>query len=372
MPDPIRLRGTTWAHERGLAPMVATATTYASLAGVEIAWTARTLQEFGSRSVTQLAEEYDLLVIDHPHIGDAQRDDALMAFEPRSELDEAIGPSGASYVLDGQTWALPIDAAAQISGYRPDLLPESDVPTTWAGVIELARSGTVLWPLMPVDAVCSYLSLAASSGTPAVAGGRFIAAEHSAAVLELMRSVSSNLDPRCFDQDPIDALDLLATADSFRYIPLAFGYSNYSRAGFAPIRLRAADMPSVGPGVATGSLLGGAGIAVSSSSSQRDAAMRYAEWVASPDVQRGEYVRSGGQPAAVAAWEDDAANDLTDGFFRRTQRTLERSWLRPRDIGFPAWQDEAGLLINAFVRGERSLEQSVDALEVAFDALVTR
>ena len=100
--------------------------------------------------------------------------------------------------------------------------------------------------------------------------------------------------------------------------------------------------------------------------------MRYAEWVASPDVQRGEYVRSGGQPAAVAAWEDDAANDLTDGFFRRTQRTLERSWLRPRDIGFPAWQDEAGLLINAFVRGERSLEQSVDALEVAFDALVTR
>ena len=124
MGDAIRLRGSTWAHERGLAPMVRTSETYRQLhPASRSAWEARTLQEFGSRSVTQLAQEYDLIVIDHPHLGDAQRDGALVAFDDElapdalsTLVDGAIGPSGASYLLDGRVWALPIDAAAQISG----------------------------------------------------------------------------------------------------------------------------------------------------------------------------------------------------------------------------------------------------------------
>lgn len=377
MGDAIRLRGSTWAHERGLAPMVRTSETYRQVHGVEISWEARTLQEFGSRSVTQLAQEYDLIVIDHPHLGDAQRDGALVAFDDElapdalsTLVDGAIGPSGASYLLDGRVWALPIDAAAQISAYRPDLLHDDQVPSTWHEVAELARTGGVLWPLMPVDAVCSFLSLAAAAGTPAVSDGRFFGSDAAAAVLDTMLSVSTHLDSRCFDQDPIGAFDLLAAGTDHRYVPLAFGYSNYSRAGFARFKLRAADMPQVGVTPANGSLLGGAGIAVSASSQHRDAAVEYAGWVASADVQRGEYVRSGGQPASAAAWGDGDANAATDDFFTRSRRTLEQSWLRPRDIGFPAWQDAAGVLINACVRGDRGVGSTADALEVEFERLV--
>ncbi len=372
------LRGSTWAHERGHDPMVETSGTYAALTGVEISWEARTLQEFGSRSVTQLAAEYDLIVIDHPHLGDAQRDGALAALDEQVPADAlaaimegAVGPSAASYVMDGRVWALPIDAAAQVAAYRPDLLPEADVPTTWQQVAELARTGGVLWPLMPVDAVCSFLSLAAARGTPAVQDGRFLATDDAATVLELMRSVSAHLDPRCFDQDPIAALDVMASESSgHSYVPLAFGYSNYSRSGFAPHPLRAADLPGVGSMAIAGSLLGGAGIAVSSSGAHQDEATGYAAWVASPDVQRSQYAAAGGQPASASAWDDDEANALTDGFFRRTRTTLDHSWLRPRDVGFPAWQDAAGVLVNRCVRGNQTPEATAAALERTFDAEV--
>ncbi|WP_237241850.1 hypothetical protein [Sphingobacterium sp. B29] len=72
MTEKIRLKGITWGHTRGFVPMVATAQRYEELhPEVEIVWTKRTLQEFADKSVTDLAKEYDLLVIDHPWTGHA-------------------------------------------------------------------------------------------------------------------------------------------------------------------------------------------------------------------------------------------------------------------------------------------------------------
>jgi len=121
--------------------MVATAEAYRRVVPeVEVYWEARTLQDFGSFSVTDLSHRYDLLVIDHPHLGDATRAGALIALDailPADQLrvveEQAVGPSYDSYVMDGHVWALPIDAAAQVSVYRPDLLFTADLPTHLAG-----------------------------------------------------------------------------------------------------------------------------------------------------------------------------------------------------------------------------------------------
>jgi multiple sugar transport system substrate-binding protein len=65
--EPIRLRGMAWNHSRGYPPMVATAQRYSDLhSGVTITWEERSLQEFADQPLDQLAERYDLLVIDHP------------------------------------------------------------------------------------------------------------------------------------------------------------------------------------------------------------------------------------------------------------------------------------------------------------------
>jgi multiple sugar transport system substrate-binding protein len=69
------LRGMTWNHDRGLKPMLATAELFEKRnPGVSISWEARTLQEFADFPVDELAKRYDLIVLDHPHMGTAARD----------------------------------------------------------------------------------------------------------------------------------------------------------------------------------------------------------------------------------------------------------------------------------------------------------
>src|SRR3954447_21127990 len=141
------LRGITWEHSRGFDPKVATAREYERThPGVRIVWEHRSLQEFANGPVDNLAARYDLLVVDHPHMGAVARSGDLLALDTvgRDEelkrlCAESLGPCYSTYEYDGHLWALPIDAAAQVASYRPDLLPNP--PSTWDEVIELAKEG---------------------------------------------------------------------------------------------------------------------------------------------------------------------------------------------------------------------------------------
>jgi len=64
-------------------------------------------------------------------------------------------------------------------------------------------------------------------------------------------------------------------------------------------------------------------------------------------VQRGPYAAAGGQPGHAAAWEDDAVNAATGGFYRRTRATLEGAYVRPRHDGYMAFQQAAAERLNA-------------------------
>ena len=72
MLDEITLRGITWDHPRGLDPLLAASGVYADLVpGVRVEWTTRSLSGFGEDPLIDLAASYDLLIIDHPFVGDA-------------------------------------------------------------------------------------------------------------------------------------------------------------------------------------------------------------------------------------------------------------------------------------------------------------
>jgi len=119
MTEKIRLKGITWGHSRGFVPMVATAQRYEELhPEVEIVWTKRTLQEFADKSVTDLAKEYDLLVIDHPWTGHAAAKGMLAPFDDYLSTEflagqqaNSVGKSYESYNFLGKQWALATDAA---------------------------------------------------------------------------------------------------------------------------------------------------------------------------------------------------------------------------------------------------------------------
>lgn len=353
------LRGMTWEHPRGYDCQVAAAKEYARRTGVEVVWEYRSLQEFADAPLADLAAAHDLLVIDHPHVPLAAAQGLLAPLDGHGYDEQlaalaasSVGRAHASYAHDGHQYGLATDSAAQVAVSRPDVLPVR--PTGWDEVLDLASDGRVLWPAKPIDAFSSLLTLAANHGTPANAeAGTFLTPDQAAPALEIMHRLVEHVPAWCLDANPIEVAEALSTGDEWAYAPLAFGYTNYSRVGFRPHRLRYTDIPT-GPRGVAGSLLGGAGIAVSASGTDVDAARAYALWVASPEVQAGVYYDAGGQPGYAPAWEDERLNADSWNFFRGTRQTLEQAYVRPRTAGFIEFQDTASPWVTATLRGEIS------------------
>ena len=349
------LRGITWDHPRGLDSVRGAAAAYADAEDVRVEWDVRSLQGFADQPLPDLALEYDLLVIDHPHIPEAHHLGVLLPLDAQGRDDQiadlaadSVGPSHSTYEHEGHLYGLAIDAAAQVSVHRPDLLPTP--PRTWDEVFELARSGRVLWAAKPVDAISTFLTLMAGRGTPVGADGRFADLDAGLEVLQTMQSLAALVPEPCLSANPIEIAEMLSSRDEWSYAPLSFGYVNYSRPGFRQHRLAHVDMPLARDGTLRGSCLGGAGVAVSARSVHAAAAVAHAFWLARPDVQRGVYFASGGQPGSATAWDDDAVNADSRDFFRNTRATLEGSWVRPRYDGWLDVQDLAGNLVNQVLR----------------------
>src|SRR5439155_13375969 len=113
----IQLRGMTWNHPRGVDPLVAHARHAAARFGVDVAWDARSLEDFEAHPLDDLAARYDLMVIDHPHTGMAAASGCLLPLdgqgrdaELRALEGNTVGSSHESYNYAGRQWALAIDA----------------------------------------------------------------------------------------------------------------------------------------------------------------------------------------------------------------------------------------------------------------------
>lgn len=353
MTKPITLKGMTWSHPRGYDPVVACAELYRKETGVKVEWDKRSLQDFESFPVEELARAYDLIVIDHPHVGQITKEGCLAPLDvPGREAERealaagSVGKSYPSYTWQGHQWAFPIDAATPVLAYRPDLIAAP--PKTWDEVLALG-AGKALVPFRAPHSLMSFYSLAANLGRPCDGSGEgdLIDPAVGVRVYEFLAKLAAN-GMADFDSDPIQVFEKLAAEGSdVAVAPLLYGYVSYATDGFRPNRLAFADMPVLGTGGPVGSALGGTGIAVSAYSENRDAAIDFAYWLAGADVQRGPYASNGGQPGHATAWEDPAVNAPTHGFYENTRPTLEGAWVRPRHNGYMAFQDAASKRINA-------------------------
>ena len=371
------LRGITWGHERGVDPLLATAARFADETGVHVSWDVRSLQGFADASIPDLAQRYDLLVYDHPHIGEIVPTGALLALD--GQIDDAfladqaassVGPSHASYEWDGHLWGLAIDAAGHVSAHRPDLLERLGVgvPETWDDIFELDRIARprgmyVSLPLQAVDTLAALLTLAANAGVEPYADDERIlprdAALEHLATLERLVAMSH---PDAFGWNPIRLLEHMASADDVVACPILFGYSNYSRPGFRHSLVQFRPVPSAGLGP-RGGVIGGAGLGISAHSRERDAALAYATYVASPEIQRTLYAESGGQPGHRSAWLDPAVNELSTGFFRDTLPGLDAGYLRPRYDGQLLVQNEGGDIMWQHLRHGGDPDRLLDRLD---------
>ncbi|MDR3493511.1 MAG: extracellular solute-binding protein [Ancalomicrobiaceae bacterium] len=374
----IQLRGLAWDHRRCWGPLDASVAPYcAAHPDLHIAWDRRSLYEFGEGALADVLTSYDLIIFDHPFIGDIAAGQLLVPFDGYLSADQltgfaadSVGKSWESYARAGSQWALPIDAACQVASYRPDLMaaygPE---PADHAALIRLARrlradGKSIGLPMVPTDAMCLLLSFAAQK-TGNAPYGYCDRAVVEASVAEL-RELVQLAHPLSRQWNPIRCYDHMVANDDVVYVPYAFGYVNYASADNGP-HLAFCDVPAAGH---VGALLGGAGIGVSAQSAHRDAAMAYAIHLSLPAYQRRQYVDAGGQPGSLSAWQDEQVNRATRNFFRNTLATVQASYLRPTDPGFIDFFRAAAPLAVRTILGEMSATELVARLAQLSDRAV--
>jgi multiple sugar transport system substrate-binding protein len=380
----IKLSGITWDHPRGLDPLTASIARYrASHPNIEIEWTARSLKDFGKVSLEELAMRFDLIIFDHPFVGQAARKELLVDLKPYldasslAQFEEgAIGCSWLSYHWQDKILGLPIDVAAQVAAFRPDLLCRGGhyPPATFAQIFDLALAlrEEDMWvglTACPTDAICMFVTLASNQGfdIPGPQGG-FIDARQGTRILEQLKRLVDVSHPDSVDMNPIKLLDRMSQTDEIAYVPYAFGYSNYSRVG-AERFIQFTDIVAAGPYGCAGAILGGAGFGVTTRCRHVEEAVNYGRWLCSPEYQQTHYFADGGQPGMMQAWADAACDRAARGFFSGTLRTLTSAYMRPRVPGFVPFFEEAGGQINAFFRNKLNAADLIGWLNAEFSKL---
>lgn len=374
------LRGLAWDHRRCWGPLGASIATYRSVhPDVSVQWDRRSLYDFGEGRIEDVVRNYDLVIYDHPFVGDIARqrlmlplDSFLCESKKRQFETDSVGKSWQSYEADGDHWALPIDAAAQVSSYRPDLLPgfADRLPTTHAEVVEIGRrlNAEGKWlglPWVPTDAMCLLLSFAAGAGDPIGIDGRFLPAAAVERIVGELRELVALSHPLSKSWNPIRCYDHMVSHDDVVYVPFAFGYVNYAARQETP-HLRFGNIPVPG---AKGALLGGAGIGVSAFSAHPEASVDYALFLCSPDYQCGDYVKFGGQPGSLKAWTDVEVNAGTRSFFSDTLATLTNSYLRSTEAGFISFFRDCTHHAARALAGELSGKEFADLLNNRYSVI---
>lgn len=367
-------KGLTWDHPRGYVALERAAAQAAD--GLTLQWERQPLEGFESHPIEELAEQYDIIVLDHPHVGDAVQSACLQPLdEVFSEQElaqwsaQSIGRSFESYRYQDRVWALPLDAATQVAAAHAAISREQ-IPRTWADVKAFATHSPVCLSLSGPHAVLSLFSICSAFGAPPepAEGPELFVNKAAHQAWEALSEIFALSFKGWLDKNPIAILEGLATGDSVAYCPLVFGYVNYSApvgAGRKPVCF--VDVPG-GPLGVLGSTLGGTGIGISKRCVVDERLRAHLRDLMSLKTQTEFIPFADGQPSARQAWADAAVNQRWNQFFAGTSATLEAAILRPRFPGYVNFQTEASRIVRNGLTQQSSASAVLAQLQSAYAA----
>lgn len=368
-----KLRAINWDHRRAVGPLSGAAAGFRAVhPDIEISWSQRSLAGFEFDSVPKLADEFDLIVLDHPFCGEIAETGCLIPLDGLPGLGDRLflGPSLASYRCEGRIWALPIDAACQVAASRPDLLEalSAEAPSTWEDALCLGRAArrrglSLGIARKGVHSLMAFFTLCANLGRPCQTDPAepLIEKATAAAALDAMDALLALCPTESLDWDSIALHEMMTADDRLVFCPAVYLYATYAEADHAnPLRFH--DLPCLRGPDPSGSTLGGTGLGISSKCRDPDAALTYAAYLLRPDVQTG-FTAHHGQPARIEAWTDPEADARFGGAFSATRATMEASWIRPRYPGYLRFQARAGDLVERYLRGLIARRYLLDSLE---------
>jgi multiple sugar transport system substrate-binding protein len=344
-------RGLTWDHPRGRDALVAAATA----SDLDLTWDVHPLSGFESTPIEEVAARYDLVVLDHPHLGDAVDHACLQPLDDLfgpADLDRwaaaSVGPSLASYVLDGRTWAVPLDAATQVGATRTDLV--GCPPQLWSEVVDLSHRAPVALSLAGPHALLTFSSICVALGERPGGGDRYVPEPIGRQALELMTGLAARAPRHTWELDPIGLLAGMTEDDAVAHCPLVYGYVTYADTTL-PRPVRFTDAPRIESGSRPGSTLGGTGLAITSRCPVTPELLDHVRHLMSAPVQQEFLPAHAGQPSARAVWTSSRVNAPVGDFYRGTLATLEQAWVRPRHAGYVAFQIDAAEVVREAVTG---------------------
>ena len=371
---PITLRGITWSHRRAIDPLLATLSAFRTgYPDIDVNWSSRPLHGFEFTPIEELARTFDLVVLDHPFVGHIAATrcleplDALFTDELRSSF---VGSSLESYVYDGRTWAMPIDAACQVGAARPDLVGalDHDVPRTWEAMFALGsgarrRGQWLAIGLKGVHSLMTLFTLCANLGRPCgvTADRPLLDTEAARAALDALRQLLSYCPPDVLEWNSIALHDQMVERDDLVYCPAVYCYATYAESDMRrPLRFH--DLPGLATATVSGSTIGGTGVGLSAYSNYPDAARTYIQHLAKSGTQM-LFAENHGQPAQRAVWTDPAIDARFGASYSSTLNTMEAAWIRPRYPGYLSLQFHGGELVERHLRGQFSESFLLQELE---------
>ena len=182
--------------------------------------------------------------------------------------------------------------------------------------------------------------------------------ESALSAVDRLADLASSVGSYCWDCTPQQLFAEAATRTEIAYIPFTFGYTQ-------KVKPEQGGWRFVAPPMESGSLLGGAGMAVSSQTPIAETAAAFASWYCRDEGQllAGQ---NWGQPSGLAAWDDPEIDALTLGFYSSTRQTQANAYVRPRRAWWPVVQDEAGRKLAELLRSRSPASTIVDSLEAIY------
>lgn len=364
-----RFRGLTWDHPRGRQALERSA----AASGDLIAWDVHSLEGFESAPIAELAERYDVIVLDHPHLGDALATESLRPLVVLFDADwlasleaASVGPSLESYRLGGELWALPLDAATQVAVRDPERIEQ--MPRTWVEVVELSRTHPVALSLAGPHSLLTLASVCVAMGEePSTEpGAGFVSLETGSAALAVLREIAGRAPAGTESLNPIGLLERMRAERDIACIPLVYGYVTFSL-GERPLVF--GDAPASSPGGRRGSTIGGTGLAVSRRAQVDDELLGYLSWHLDPLSQATFITEHAGQPSTRRAWTNAVVNAASHDFYRGTLATIDEAWVRPRVAGYTPFQSEASAILRDAIVGRSDASAALAEVNRRFDAL---
>jgi multiple sugar transport system substrate-binding protein len=367
-------RGITWNHPRGYRALEES-TKFWWERGVRIQWDKQPLERFESARIEELCALFDLVVFDHPHIGEAAEfnclsplEEWLPEYEFRTVSEKSIGRALASYFYAGKHWALPLDAATQVLAYRPDLLGGEKPPCAWPDMRTFAERFPMGLSLAGPHALLSLFSICVAHGEPPLSRRALISSEVGVAALELMSCLFQRMETSVLGLNPIGILETMSRTNQIACCPLIYGYVNYaapSDPGCHAVKfVNAPIVPQIGR---PGSTLGGAGIGISRRTKIGEGLIAYLTWLLNEQTQIEFVTAFDGQPSLLPAWIDPGVNRRWNDFYQDTAETVKQAWVRPRYPGYVQFQNEGSEILRQSLCDKISAPEILRRLEDCFN-----